>query len=69
MRGDIHFNEGQVRRALVDGYLRTAVLFRDVKSERREALEKSIVALDRLRDRRAETLKKQLKREFPGSAT
>ena len=54
---------GQTRRALVDGYLRTAVLFRDVKSQRREALEKSIAALELLHDRRADKLRKQLRSE------
>ena len=69
IRGDIHMKDGQVRRALVDGYLRTAVLFRDVKGQRREALEKSILALERLHDRRAGKFREQLRREFPGSTT
>jgi len=69
MRGDMLMKEGQVRLALVDGYLRTAVLFRNVKDQRRETLEKTIAALEQLHDRRAEKFRQQLKREFPDSTT
>ena len=69
VRGDLLLDDGDEHGALVDGYLRTAVLFRDVGQFRREALEKSIKVLELMRDARAEKLRQQLVREFPEART
>lgn len=65
MRGDLLMREGQEEQALVDGYLRTVLMFEDVRSCRREALEKTIRAMERVGDHRAETYRKALREEFP----
>jgi len=66
MRGDMNRAAGQKEAALLD-YLRTAILFEQVKSVQPEALFKAAEMLDELRDRRAEELRKKLLQEYPGS--
>ena len=65
MRGDILAAEGRYKKALVDGYFKTIVLFDDVASCRKDALEKAAVALQELGDYRSEKFRRILQDEFP----
>ena len=65
MRGDILLSKRKGNEALVDGYLKTVILFRDIKSCRKDALEKTAAAMHELRDSRAEKFHKMLREEFP----
>ena len=68
MRGDIDFKKGNYRDALVDGYLRTAVMFQRVKWVRAEALYKAMQAHEKLGEHsHAEKWRKKLLAEFPNS--
>jgi hypothetical protein len=65
--GDLYMDRGKGQKALVDGYLRTVLLFRDVKQCRAEALEKTISAMKYVRDPRgARLFEERLRKEFPG---
>ncbi len=64
-RGDLFLGQGSANQALVDGYLKTVILFDDIKSCRKEALEKTISVMDQIRDPRADNFRKALKEEFP----
>ena len=69
MRGDIDFKRGNYRDALVDGYLRTVVLFRDIKKIQPEALYKAMTAHEKLGEHsHAEKWRKKLLSEFPDSS-
>jgi tetratricopeptide (TPR) repeat protein len=68
-RGDLEVARGNLREALVDGYLRTALLFADVKEVHPEALYKAMQTHERLGEHsHAEKLKKMLLSKYPGSS-
>jgi TolA-binding protein len=65
-RGDMDFQKQAYRDALVDGYLRTVVLFADVKAVRPEALYKAMKSFEHLQQTtHAEKMRKILLAEFP----
>jgi tetratricopeptide (TPR) repeat protein len=65
-RGDIDMKNGKFQDALVDGYLRTALLFGDVKQTVPEALYKSLQCFEQLEQHsHAEQMRKRLLAEFP----
>ncbi len=66
MRGDIRMAEGKREEAVLD-YLRTVLLFDQIKTVQPEALFKASQALDELRDPRADELKKKLREQYPAS--
>ena len=68
-RGDIYMEEKRdARRALLDGYLRTVLRFRDIKSIQPEALYKAIKAHEALNEHRhAEHWRKILLSGYPSS--
>jgi len=69
MRGNIDFEHGNYKDALVDGYLRTIVLFQDVKKVQPEALYQAIQAHEKLGEHsHAEKWRKKLLSEFPDSS-
>lgn len=65
-RGDIAVQEGNFKEALLDGYLRTVVLFRTVTEVQPEALYKSAKSFEELgQTSYAERMRKKLLEEFP----
>jgi len=65
-RGDMKMEKKGYRDALVDGYLRTVVLFQDIKSAQPEALFKAAQCFDQLGQATyAERMRKRLLSEFP----
>ena len=69
MRGNIDFDQGRYRDALVDGYLRTIMLFRDVKQVQPEALYRAVRAHEQLGEHsHAEKFKKMLLSDYPQSS-
>lgn len=66
MRGNMSRAQGAKEDALLD-YLRTVLLFEDVKSVQPEALAKTAQLLDELRDPRAAEMRKRLMQEYPES--
>ncbi|MBA4388576.1 MAG: hypothetical protein C0404_11380 [Verrucomicrobia bacterium] len=64
-RGDLLAKQDKRNEALVDGYMRTLVLFDDVKATRKDALQKTVQAMTDLGDNRAEKFRKILREEFP----
>ncbi|MBL7114584.1 MAG: tetratricopeptide repeat protein [Kiritimatiellae bacterium] len=67
-RADIELSKGNVKKALVEGYLRTAILFRDVKDIQPEALLKSAKCFQQIgRQSEAEKMRKRLLEYFPQS--
>jgi len=66
MRGNVNRAAGQKEAALLD-YLRTVVLFDQVKSVQPEALFRAAEMLDELRDPRAEDVRKKLVQEYKDS--
>lgn len=65
-RGDIYKQHGDTEKALVDGYLRTVVLYKAVKDVRPEALYKAAKAFEELGEQPyAERMRKLLLEEFP----
>ena len=65
-RGDMDKKDGNLRAALVDGYLRTIVLFEQVKEVQPEALFKAAKCFDDLGEHsHAEKMRKKLLAEFP----
>jgi hypothetical protein len=66
VRGDALAANNKRVEALVEGYLKTVVMFDDVAPVRKEALEKAIKTMEVLGDPRAERLRKMLKDEFQG---
>ncbi|MBM4143449.1 MAG: tetratricopeptide repeat protein [Lentisphaerae bacterium] len=66
MRGDLEAKNGRHKEALVDGYLRTALLFRDVKEVQPEALFKAAQSFDQLEQHPyAERMRKELLAKYP----
>jgi tetratricopeptide (TPR) repeat protein len=67
-RGDIERKNNKLQNALIDGYLRTVLLFRDIKALRPEALYKTVLCFKELgRHSDAERWRKRLAVEFPQS--
>ncbi len=67
-RADIEMSKGNVKKALVDGYLRTAILFKDIKGIQPEALLKSANCFQQIgRQSEAEKMRKRLLEYFPHS--
>jgi tetratricopeptide (TPR) repeat protein len=65
-RGDIDMKNGKFQDALVDGFLRTAILFGDVKEVQPEALYKAMKCFEQLQQvSHAEKMRKKLLAEFP----
>jgi tetratricopeptide (TPR) repeat protein len=68
MRGDIDMRKGMFEKALVDGYLRTVILFDDVSTVQPEALYKASQCFDELGDSiNAEKMRKKLLAAYPDS--
>ena len=67
-RGDISMEKGEGKKALLDGYLRTILLFQDVKSIQPEALFKAMQAHKALNEHNyAEKWRKRLLSGYPTS--
>jgi len=66
LRGDMYLAQGQKTEALLD-YLRTVILYEQVKEVQPEALFNAAQLLDELRDPRAADLKKKLRENFSAS--
>jgi len=67
-RGDIDRKNGNVQDALINGYLRTIVLYRDVKSIQPEAIYKAMLAFKEMgHHSRAQKMRKKLLAEYPQS--
>jgi hypothetical protein len=62
MRGDLLMAQNRPKDALVHGYLKTVLMFDDVKVYRREALEKTVKTMEDLGDVRVEHFKKGLEK-------
>jgi tetratricopeptide (TPR) repeat protein len=68
MRGNMQFEKGNFREALVDGYLRTIILFQDIRAVQPEALYKAIKAHEKVGEvSHAEKWRKKLLSEYPDS--
>ena len=68
-RGDIDMKNGKFKDALVDGYLRTVVLFDGVKQYQPEALYKAARCFEQLNETgNAEKMRKRLLESFPESS-
>ena len=66
-RGDIDKAQGNLKEALVDGYLRTIVFFEQVKRVQPEALYKAVKCFEELGQHSyAEKMRKKLLAEYPG---
>jgi tetratricopeptide (TPR) repeat protein len=67
-RGDVLMAEGDAKAALLDGYLRTILMFQDVKAIQPEALYKAIKAHQAVNEHNyAEKWRKQLLAGYPSS--
>jgi tetratricopeptide (TPR) repeat protein len=67
-RGDIMAKKGDHKMALIDGYLRTVLLFRDIPEAQPEALYKAIQAFQKINQHgQADRLRKTLLAEHPES--
>jgi TolA-binding protein len=65
-RGDMEKEKGNIKEALLDGYLRTVCLFQAVKSVQPEALYKAAKCFEELNQiANAEKMRKRLLTEFP----
>jgi hypothetical protein len=68
-RGDMDKKAGRPKMALVDGYLRTVLLFQDIKSVQPEALYKAMKCFDEMgQNGSAEQMRKRLLEGFSTSA-
>lgn len=67
VRGDLLRDEGNPREALLDGYFRVVILYKDVKNVQPEALYKTYEALKEQNDRRADRFRRKLLEEYPSS--
>jgi lipopolysaccharide biosynthesis regulator YciM len=66
IRGDLAMQEGEFEAALVDGYLRTVYLFREVKQVQPEALYKAAQCFKKLNQlTHMETMRKKLLENYP----
>lgn len=68
VRGDIRYKQGKLKEALVDGYLRVALLYKDIKELQPEALKKCVKCFKELGQHSySEKMRKILLAEFPQS--
>jgi hypothetical protein len=67
VRGDLYMKEGKPKDALIQGYLRVVLLFKDVKAIQPEALYKAWKALKEQGDSRANRMRRKLLEEYPSS--
>ncbi len=68
MRGEVDMRDAKYRDALVDGFLRTIVLFGDVKEVQPEALFKAAKCFDELGEsQNAEKMRRRLSQDYPDS--
>jgi TolA-binding protein len=68
VRGDIRYKQGKQKEALVDGYLRVALLYKDIKELQPEALKKCVKCFKELGQHSyAEKMRKILLTDFPQS--
>lgn len=67
VRGDLYVDEGKKTDALIDGYFRVIILFKDVRGVEAEALFKAWQTLKSMSDPRADKFRQRLVDEFPGS--
>jgi lipopolysaccharide biosynthesis regulator YciM len=66
LRGDIAMKEGEFKDALIDGYLRTVCLFREVKALQPEALYKAAQCFEKLsQPSHMEKMRKKLLDDYP----
>jgi TolA-binding protein len=65
-RGDMYMKQGKKFEALMD-YLRTVILYQKIDEVQPEALFKAAQCLEEMRDPRADTFKKKLSDDYPGS--
>ncbi len=69
LRGEMDMRGGRFREALVEGFLRTVVLFQDVRDVQPEALYKASLCFEELGEsQHAEKMRKKLLAEFPDSS-
>jgi predicted negative regulator of RcsB-dependent stress response len=69
IRGDIAMKQGKYKDALLDGYLRTVVLFADMRAVQPEAIYKASQCFEKLGQAvYAEKMRKKLLEEFPQSS-
>ena len=69
IRGDIAMKQGKYKDALLDGYLRTVVLFGDMRAVQPEAIYKASQCFEKLgQSVYAEKMRKKLLEEFPQSS-
>jgi hypothetical protein len=66
-RGNMIMTRGTRQDALIYGYLKTVILYPQVKMCRKEALEKTADVLEQLSDPRARLFRKAIEKEFPDS--
>ena len=67
VRGDVLMTEGKFKEALLEGYFRTALIYRDVRSVQAEALSKIVKCLEGLRDPRSDKMRQRLIERYPNS--
>lgn len=67
VRGESLAAQNKLEDALLDGYLRTIVLFPNVHSVRPEAMARAVKALERMRDPRAANMRQRLLDAYPNS--
>lgn len=67
VRGDLYVDEGKKTDALIEGYFRVIILFKDVKGVQAEALFKAWRTLKSMSDPRANKFLQRLVDEFPES--
>ena len=67
LNGDLLASEGKLKDALIDGYLRTIILYRGTASVQPEALSKAMKALENLGDSRADRMRQTLLDKYPDS--
>lgn len=63
MRGDLLERQDKRKEALVDGYLKALIMFQDVTSCRKEALEKTVKVMEALGDSRTRQFRKELEEQ------
>jgi hypothetical protein len=63
MRGDVLAAQGKRAEALVEGYLKTVLMFDDIASCRKVALERTVAVMEELGDQRVEKFRKMQKGE------
>jgi tetratricopeptide (TPR) repeat protein len=67
-RGDMDMEKGEAKKALLDGYLRTVLLFQDIKAIQPEALYKAMKAHEAVNEHHfAEKWRKRLLSGYPSS--